>query len=500
MSSCKKPKLRAGHLVAHVRLVGMRLLQESVSGLSVGEEFVGAALGDARLSRRLLKVVGAVEQRPSDSFPDMMSGDDLEGFYRLVRNAKVNLDKVLAPHIHHTKTRAAAHSVVLVAHDTSEFRFGGEKFRAGLGRLGSKGQGFLGHVSLAMAGDGTREPLGVAAVQTLMRTQESVSERVARGELTNKEARQDPANESTRWFKGVELAEKALSHTGTVVHLMDSEGDNYQLMSKLVAHKRHFVIRLAHDRALAGFHGGKKLKAFLASSCHQTIATRTVTLSRRGRAVGGAKRSRQVARLERKAHLAVSATSIELRRSNLSGGPPSLPLNVVVVREQNAPQGAVAVEWILVTTEPIKTKAQVLHIVDAYRARWLIEEFFKALKTGCAIQKRQLESWDTLQVAFGIFIPIAWQMLQLRFLSRTQPERLANTVLSHTQLLVLHHNNRTKLPQQATVQQALTAIAKLGGHIKYNGPPGWIVIGRGFEKLCLMVKGFELSTKRYDQS
>ena len=36
------------------------------------------------------------------------------------------------------------------------------------------------------------------------------------------------------------------------------------------------------------------------------------------------------------------------------------------------------------TTEPIDTVEQVLRIVDWYRARWVIEEFFKALKTGCA--------------------------------------------------------------------------------------------------------------------
>jgi hypothetical protein len=45
-----------------------------------------------------------------------------------------------------------------------------------------------------------------------------------------------------------------------------------------------------------------------------------------------------------------------------------------------------------VTTEPIATEQQVAAVVDAYRQRWLIEEFFKALKTGCQYQQLQLES------------------------------------------------------------------------------------------------------------
>jgi len=39
------------------------------------------------------------------------------------------------------------------------------------------------------------------------------------------------------------------------------------------------------------------------------------------------------------------------------------------------------------------------------------------------------------------------------------------------------------LPAHATVDDALLAVAALGGHLKNNGPPGWLVLRRGFEKL-----------------
>jgi hypothetical protein len=50
--------------------------------------------------------------------------------------------------------------------------------------------------------------------------------------------------------------------------------------------------------------------------------------------------------------------------------------------------------------------------VDVGQARWTVEEFFKALKTGCSFEKRQLESLHTLENALALFIiPMAWGLL-----------------------------------------------------------------------------------------
>ena len=37
------------------------------------------------------------------------------------------------------------------------------------------------------------------------------------------------------------------------------------------------------------------------------------------------------------------------------------------------------------------------------------------------------------------------------------------------------------MPRAPTVGDVLNAIATIGGHIRQNGPPGWIVLGRGFD-------------------
>jgi IS4 transposase len=100
------------------------------------------------------------------------------------------------------------------------------------------------------------------------------------------------------------------------------------------------------------------------------------------------------------------------------------------VWEVNAPVGTEPVEWRLMTTEPIDTDEQVLRIVDWYRTRWMIEEYFKALKTGCAFEQGQLASFHTLCVALALLAPMAWRLLLLRYLARELPTTAATVVLT----------------------------------------------------------------------
>ncbi len=98
--------------------------------------------------------------------------------------------------------------------------------------------------------------------------------------------------------------------------------------------------------------------------------------------------------------------------------------------ERDCPKGQEPIVWYLVTNEPIDTAEQVAEVVDAYRARWVIEEFFKALKTGCQIEKRQMESYEALRIALALFLPIAVRLLALRDAARTEPEQ-ASSALTH---------------------------------------------------------------------
>ena len=164
--------------------------------------------------------------------------------------------------------------------------------------------------------------------------------------------------------------------------------------------------------------------------------------------------------------------------------PASITINVVRVWEPEPMSGEPPVEWRLFTSEAVDTQEQVEQIIDGYRARWVIEEYFKALKTGCSFEQSQLESLASLKNLLGIYIPVAWQLLVLRSAARDEPHRPATDALSPRQLTVLRMIVRGKpLPSEPTIGEVATAIADLGGHVRSNGPPGWQVLGRGFEDL-----------------
>ena len=202
----------------------------------------------------------------------------------------------------------------------------------------------------------------------------------------------------------------------------------------------------------------------------------------------------------RRAKVSIKATQVVVARpyNALKSLPESLTLNYLHLFEENPPAGEAAVDWKLLTTEPIDTPQQVERVVDIYRRRWVIEEFFKALKTGCAIEARQLESLHALQNATAMMLPIAWHLLAIRTSARQSPHAPATRVFNQVQLQILRKLTDRPPPDNATVADALSALAALGGHIKNNGDPGWMVLGRGYKDLIAAERVWRAAT--YDQS
>ena len=78
-----------------------------------------------------------------------------------------------------------------------------------------------------------------------------------------------------------------------------------------------------------------------------------------------------------------------------------------------------------------------------------------------------------------MFAPVAWRLLLLRHLARTAAKAPATAALTTKQLQVLMAVAKKPLPARPTVRDAMLAVAALGGHLKNNGDPGWLVLGLG---------------------
>jgi Transposase DNA-binding/Transposase DDE domain len=450
------------------------------------EELAKAGLPDVRQRLRLERVVKAMAARPEKGLPQLFKdASQLEAAYRFFSNERVSWKTLLAAHAAQTQERAKAVERPVIAHDTSEFSFGGERLE--LGRLSGKARGFLGHFALA-ANAKTGMPLGVVHCEPLVRE----------GEPKRRESAKagDETNEALRWERGVAAAHALLPGA---VHVMDREADSYLLLESMLARHQDFVVRLSHRERRAE---GGPIGELVATA--SSLVEREVELSPRKPQSGSKQKKRYPARRMRTARLQISAYRADLLRAHPLGAEVSARIVVNVVRalEVNPPEGEEPVDWMLYTSLPVETAEQVLEVVDLYRRRWMIEEFFKALKTGCAFEKRQLESVNALLNMLAVSVPIAWHLLRLRTLARIEPNAPGAALLTAAQLrclrLELGTAARTLLPKDPTARQVLLAIARLGGHLKNNGDPGWITLGRGLQDLLMLERGYLLA--RSDQS
>ena len=381
---------------------------------------------------------------------------------------------LLSPHAAQTVVRARALGErPVVAIDKTSFVFPGEADREGLDRLGKNRHGLDAFCALAISR--ARQPLGVLALEPLDKAQ--------------------GRSGADDWDVAIGAAASHIEELRPI-YVMDREADAFALFASLIAKGRDFVVRVASDRWVNEYDGAAPEMLRTIAARAPIALTREVKLSRRtgvGKALGA--RRRHPPREGRDAQLCIRACSIVMPRPRKlhDSLPAALSIQLVQVVEENPPAGTEAVEWLLFTTLPVRSAEQVAAVIDTYRARWTIEEYFKALKSGCNYEKRQLESRHTLLNALGILAPLAWRLLALRSVAddSTTP---ASAVLDADEIHVLRKlSHDVKLGDRPTAAQALYAIAGLGGHFPQNGRPGWKILWTGFQKLLDRVEGYRLA-------
>jgi hypothetical protein len=474
--------------------------------VSVVPEYVGAELGDERRSRRLVGIARRLQSKPRAPIPEaMQSSAELEGFYRFVNNPEIDTDDILAPHHAATLERAERAGTVLVVHDTTHAEFPGRVPRRGLGMVTTKhSHGFLAHVSLAVQMDEGRTPLGVLGMKTFTRT----GTKWSRVKKSRTRVRDDPARESLRWWAAMEAIEHDRKGRFEAIHVMDAEADFFELLRRAQDAGTRFVVRVGQQKR--NVRDGDDLVSLREIADRMVpSAWRSVQLSARYR-LKRELRSRlkkHPARAGRTARLAMAACPIRLHRTRYSRLGGEVKLTLVRVWEPDPPPNTPAVEWLLLTSEPAKTKADLVTVVDIYRARWVIEEYFKALKTGCALEQRQIDSYEALTKATAIFVPIAYRLLLLRALERQRPNASPREYFSDSELRILRSHDATRdLAPLKTLADAMLYLARMGGHLKHNGSPGWQTLGRGYEELLSLKAGWEAASapanvgRRSDQS
>ena len=170
----------------------------------------------------------------------------------------------------------------------------------------------------------------------------------------------------------------------------------------------------------------------------------------------------------------------------------SLPMWALRVWEVEASGDAEAVEWFLLTNVPVQTLAQAWERVDWYCLRWIIEEYHKGMKSGCAIESLQFTREQALQPAIAFLSVVTLWLLWLRTESRRpQAETEAATAMFPEEYVEVLSLDRYGEVRALTVREFCRLLGRLGGHQnrKHDHPPGWLVLWRGWTKLHLLVQG-----------
>ncbi|MFT7578396.1 MAG: hypothetical protein ACI9MR_000054, partial [Myxococcota bacterium] len=123
-----------------------------------------------------------------------------------------------------------------------------------------------------------------------------------------------------------------------------------------------------------------------------------------------------------------------------------------------------------------------------------------ALKTGTAYTSRQLDSVTALLNALAVLAPVAWKLLLLKSFGRCSPKAPATVALTALEIEIVRAMERIKLPRDPSLQDAMNAVAAMGGHLRRNGAPGWQTLARGLEDLTRYKRAWKAARKRCDQS
>ena len=466
--------------------------------------FGGAQLGDTRRTKRLIHSAAIIAAAPGGSLPQTLQDPGaLDGLYYLADTDTATHASVIAPHLLRTRQLMGQHaSVVLVIKDWTELDYTTHKT---LKRLGTIGNGsHRGYVCLnSLAVDAaTREVIGLADQRLITRPQ-------APKEETRAAKRVRENRFSLCWLDSSDAVGSAPADAPPGqrwVEVCDREADTFEYLCRLFETGRSFVVRSKSDRNAAfeedGEHRVGKLHAYARGLAGAYC--KEVEVQAKPAQAATKKSPAKPAQPARKATVWVSSGVAWLTPPlGARRGQAKLQVGVVRVWEPSPPEGAEALEWILLTDLPegrALTEAEATEVARWYECRWIVEDFHKGQKTGCATEKMQFETEARLEPMIALLSVVAVLLLQLRGLSRLEATKDKPAKEHVPELLVevlaqwRHPTNRTR-QKEMTVAEFYQALGRLGGHQnrRSDGPPGWIVLWRGWTQLLARVSAVRLA-------
>jgi hypothetical protein len=459
------------------------------------EEFGDAELGDARRTRRLVAMATEVATTPAGTVTRACASSAArEGAFRLLENPAVRSAAIAESVQRATLRRCGAHELVFVPVDGTSLHVTDAKRAKGLGSIGARKKGARGvQVMTAFAVDYAGAPVGIAAQQMWVRGRRS-----RRGER----GRPQSGGENVHWLEVIDECRRAFRKacpTTTPWYQLDRGGDCWQVLTYAAHEDICLTVRAVHDRRLDE-HADRLWRALEKA---RVVGKKWIEVPARGptkrkRRVGS-KRIHEIvpAREARCTKVEIRAAAVPLRIST-PDGIVAVEFNAVLVREVKRSKDRV--EWLLLTTASIRTRAQVLDVVRGYTFRWRVEDFHRAWKRGlCRVEDTQLRSRDAISKWATLLASVATRAMRLTYQARETPDAPASTELTPIELqaLMALRDPKHRGTDEPTLSEAVRWIAEIGGYTgPWNGPPGPTTVGRGLHDLLVAARAFANRDKK----
>jgi hypothetical protein len=319
-----------------------------------------------------------------------------------------------------------------------------------------------------------RVPLGIIDQHTWVRPPKQF------GKKATRRKRKIDQKESRKWLVSLKATDEIQCEHPEVmlVNVGDREADIYDVFLAASDFKCKLLVRAAWDRRVE--HEQKLLWSYM--EAQPVAATLQISVPQKN------------SKLHRDA-------TVELRFAPVTIKPPRVrppgrdktkdtPLQVyaVYLHEPNPPEGVEPLSWMLLTTLPVTCVEEAFQIVEFYAVRWSIEVFHKVLKSGCRIEKRQLQTAERLRTCLALDSIVAWRILLLTMLGRQTPDLPCDVVFEEHEWKALYcfvHKTTEPPENPPALADAIRLVARVGGFLgrKSDGQPGITVLWRGLQRL-----------------
>lgn len=466
--------------------------QQSLQQKWAEANFGKCRLGDARRTSRLVQTAKLTLNNPAAAVSSLDGKwSNSKATYRLLNNSNVTFEAIVENHCDNTKEKIQKKHSLLIC-DTSEVIFGKNREIEGAGDLGrGGGSGFLLHPAMAVnAESGEIEGLASAVIRY----------RKPAPKKENASQRKKRERESKIWGDVIDQVGVPGDDTQYTT-ICDRGADSYEIFCHLRQNRHDYVVRVCQrKRKIKPIDEEEKCQLALYMERQTILGTYEVELRSR-KDNRGKKSKARVAKMEVFIGKVLASASIHMSVYERESGIQSIEMSVVWAREVGCPKGVEPLDWMLYTSHKVETFDHACTILQWYKERWLIEEFFKALKTGCRLEDRQLRSSNGLEALCGILCVTALEILRLKRLAQVEPNRPAREVVPPLWIEMLRRALQCQHRHVETIEGFYRSLARLGGFLgrRSDGAPGWQKIWLGWDKLNSMIRGAEVLTQMQQQ-